>query len=177
MLTCCSRTVERALAFATIEACEMAACKWSPNDAVARDIESAGREALNRGFRIFPRQFVDFSERGLGRIRPWVDSDNPTWKTEDRSPNGTIRPIDSHAIERTGAAFILHWIDGLIGLDVRVALAVAVRIEDERRPTLRFLFVAGLIEHLHVQPTNDITTAAAGRPERVIRILCELQVV
>src|SRR5262245_19590194 len=99
MLTCCSRAVERSLAFATIEACKMTACKWCPNDSVARDIESARREALNRCFRIVPRQFVDFSERRLGRIRPWDDSDNSPWKTEDTSPNGTIRRIDSHSIK------------------------------------------------------------------------------
>src|SRR5262249_26971847 len=99
MLTCRRRAGQRALSFTTIEACEMAACKWGPKHALARDVEASGREALTRLFRIVPRQFVDFSERGLGRIRPWGDSDNLTWKTEDRSPNGTIRRIDSHSVE------------------------------------------------------------------------------
>ena len=56
----------------------------------------------------------------------------------------------------------------------RVALAVAVGVEDERRPPLRFHLVAGLIEHLRVQPADD--RSAPARPQRVIRILRKHQV-
>src|SRR5438552_280459 len=64
MLAGCCRAIERPFALATIEACEMTAGKRRPHHAIARDIESARREALYRCFRIPPGQFVDFRECG-----------------------------------------------------------------------------------------------------------------
>src|SRR5215470_3316846 len=177
MLACCVWTIERSLALAAIETREVAAGERRPNDTIARDIQSAWRESLNRRFRIVPRQLVHFSERGLGGIRSGSDSDDRTGETEDRSPNGAIGRTHSHAIERTRDPLVLRRIDRLIRLDVCVAFTVAVGIQNESRPSLRLLFIAGFIEHLHVQPTDDVTATAARRPERVVRVLCELQVV
>src|SRR5262245_21770829 len=78
------------------------------------------------------------------------------------------------SVTRRGLAVVLHtqptilgWISRLIWLRVRVALAVAVVVEDERAPTLRLLLVVGLI------PTPDVEPAfharrAGRRPQHVV---------
>ena len=45
------------------------------------------------------------------------------------------------------------------------------------RPALRLLLVVRLVEHLRVEPADDIAAAAAAGPQRVVRVLGELQVV
>src|SRR5689334_25406702 len=70
---------------------------------------------------------------------------------------------------------VFRRIDRLIGLRVLTALAIAVGVENERRPALGLLFVAGLVEQLCVQPPDD--WPAATRPQGAIRILGEHQVV
>ena len=56
-------------------------------------------------------------------------------------------------------------IDRLVRLDIAlVALAVAVGVEDDRRPALRRRLVAGLVEHLGVEPA-DIAGARRRRRE------------
>ena len=63
----------------------------------------------------------------------------------------------------------------LAGLGVLVALAVAVGVEHQRGPALRLLDVAGLVEHLGVDPA-DIAAAAAGpHPQRLVGVVAELQ--
>ena len=54
-------------------------------------------------------------------------------------------------------------------------LAVAVGVEDQRRPALRRHLVAGLVEHLRVEPADDL--AAAARPQRAVRVFGEHQMV
>jgi hypothetical protein len=61
------------------------------------------------------------------------------------------------------------------GLDIIVALAVAVDVEHERRPTLRLRRIAGLVEHLGVDPAGN--WAGAAEPQRVIGVVAELKVV
>src|SRR5690242_12994939 len=68
---------------------------------------------------------------------------------------------------------VLRRIDGLIRLRVVAAFAVAIRVEDERRPSLRLLFVTRLVEALRVEPADH--WSAAARPQRSIRILGEHQ--
>ena len=58
---------------------------------------------------------------------------------------------------------------------VLVAPAVAVRVEDERRPALRPRRVAGIVEDPGVDPPRD--RAGAAEPERVVGIVAELQMV
>ena len=65
-------------------------------------------------------------------------------------------------------------IERLVGLDVVVALAVAVGVEDKRRPPLRLHRIAGLVEHLGVEPADH--RAAAAGPQRVVGVVAELQV-
>jgi hypothetical protein len=61
---------------------------------------------------------------------------------------------------------------------ILVTLAVAIGIENERRPALRFLLVAGLLEHLSIEPADHSRAyhSSAG-PQSVVRILGEDQVV
>ena len=65
-------------------------------------------------------------------------------------------------------------IDRLVGLDVFVALAVAVGVEHERRPALRLRRVASLVEHSRVHPSGHGPRAA--QPERVVGVVAELRV-
>ena len=67
-----------------------------------------------------------------------------------------------HRIKAGDDALVLARVDRLVGLDIVVALAVAVGVDDERRPALRFLLVPGFLEHLAVQPTEYRSLRAAG---------------
>ncbi len=64
----------------------------------------------------------------------------------------------------------------LAGLGVLVALAVAVGVDNQRGPPLRLLDVAGLVEHLGVDPADIAAAAAGARPDRFILVVAELEV-
>jgi hypothetical protein len=59
-----------------------------------------------------------------------------------------------------------------VGLDGGVPLAVAVGVEDQRGPALPSSRHPRLVEHLGVEPP---TTAAAARPQFVVLVETELQ--
>ena len=61
--------------------------------------------------------------------------------------------------------------------DIRVALAVAVGIQNQRGPALRFLLVVRLVPHLGVEPAHHAAAAAAAGPQRIVGVLGEQQVV
>ena len=97
-------------------------------------------------------------------------------KHADRVPN---RAVARMRHDRVGAGarhdtLVLARIDCLVRLDVLVALAVAIGVEDERRPALRLRSIAGRIEHLGVEPSRDRPRAA--EPQRVVGVIAELQV-
>ena len=98
----------------------------------------------------------------------------PPGIAERRTPDRAVGRR-RYGVEPGVDAMILRRIDRLVRLRVFVALAVAVRVEDERRPALRLLFVARLVEHLRVEPADDLS--AAARPQRAIRVLGEHQMV
>ena len=77
------------------------------------------------------------------------------------SPRWSRPPDSADAVIARHDPLVFRRIDGLIRLDIVVTFAVAVGIEDERRPTLRLLFVAGFVEHLRVEPAEG---AAGGPP-------------
>ena len=58
-----------------------------------------------------------------------------------------------------------------------VALAVAIGVQDQRRPALRFLLVMSLVPNLGVQPAHHAAAPAAAGPQRVIGVVGEQQVV
>src|SRR5207253_3975197 len=74
--------------------------------------------------------------------------------------------------------FVLRRVDRLVRLDICVAFAVAVGVENERRPALRSHLVAGLLEHLAIEPA-EYTRAGdpAAGPQRVVSVLGEDQMV
>ncbi len=77
-----------------------------------------------------------------------------------------------HAVKRRVDALVLARIDRLIGLDVRITFAVAVRVQHEHGPALRHLLVLRLEVDPRVEPAFH--RAAAGEPEHVLVV--EVQV-
>src|SRR5258708_3321964 len=106
-------------------------------------------------------------------MRPRIKPDDRSRIAEHGSPDGPVRRW-SDGVKGGIDPLVLRGIDRVVRLDVRVALAVAIGIENERRPTLRRYFVAGLQIFFRVQPADDGTTAA--RPKRIVRVLGEHQV-
>src|SRR5262249_17417895 len=140
------RAIERPLALAPVEAGEMSACQWHPDNAVAIDVHTARPVAIHGSFGLVPRHLVDFRQSGCRRVVAGIHPDHRSGKSQDRSPDGTVHRVHTDAVVARYDPFVFCWVNGLVGLYVFVALAVAVGIEDERRPTLRLLLVAGLVE-------------------------------
>src|SRR5438094_686316 len=90
------------------------------------------------------------------------------------APDRAVDRVDRDRIEAGHDALVLCRIDRLVRLDIIVALAVAVGVEDQRRPALRLLLVAGLLEDFAVEPADDrgLRTAGTG-PQRVVGVLGE----
>ena len=120
------------------------------------------------------RQLVDFRQRGLRRIRTGHEPHDRARESERRSPDRSVGRR-RRRVERRVDALVLRRIHRLIRLDVGVAPAVAVGVDDQRRPSLRRHFVAGLVELLRVQPSDHL--AAAARPQRPVRVFGEHQMV
>ena len=158
------RSVERTFALSPVEAGEVAARKRCPHDSLLVDVGAADAEA---------RQWdvVDFGERRLRGIRSRDDANDCPRKLAVGAPDRAVGRARHHGVETGHDPLVLGRIHGLVRLDVSVALAIAVGVEDHRRPALRFRRVAGLVEYLHVEPADDLP-AAAG-PQSVVGI--ELQ--
>ena len=97
------------------------------------------------------------------RIVARSDAHDAAGIAQHGAPDRAVRRADGDAVEVHRDPLVLGRIDRLVGLDIGVALAVAVGVEDERRPALRLLLVAGLLEHLAVQPADH---AGADRRRR-----------
>ena len=164
----CLWSVQRTLALAAVEAAQMAARERHPHDALRVDVAAADAEAGRR-------DVIDLGERGLRRILSQDDANDRAGVAAVRTPDRSVHRARHDRVEAGLDALVLRRIDGLIGLDVRVALAVAVRVEDERRPSLRLHDVAGRVVHLRVDPAEDI--AAAAEPDGVVRIEPEFRMV
>src|SRR5262249_36545142 len=131
--------VERTLAFAAIEARHVAARQRHPDYASAVDVHAAGAVA-GRG------NVVDFRKRGGWRVGAGAHADDRAREGEQRAPDRAVRGIDADAVERSDDALVLRRIDRLVRLDIAfVALAVAVGVEDERRPSLPRPLVAAFV--------------------------------
>ena len=150
------RSVERPLALAPVEAADVAACERHPHHALAVDIAAARAEAGHR-------YVVDFRERGLGRVGAGREPYDRAGAGAQRPPDRAVGRARHDSVEHLGDALVLGRIQRLVGLDIFVALAVAVGVEDERRPALRLRRVAGFVEHLGVDPADHAAAAAAGR--------------
>src|SRR5215813_9224725 len=165
---CSSRAIEH-LAFAPVEGTHVAAGERHPDDAVAIDVHAARRVARHR-------RLVDFGQRRSRRVITEVDARNRSRKAEHRSPDRAVDRAYGDAVDAHRHALILRWIDRLLGIDIVVALAVAVRVEHERRQSLRLLLVAGLVEHRGVEPAEHLVAGSAGAQiERVAGVLAEVE--
>ena len=150
------RAVERGLALAAVEAADVAARERHPHDALAVDVAAARAEARHR----------DVEHLGQLRVGIVTHHAAASRKHPDGIPDRAIGRIrhDRVGAGAAGDAHILGGIYRLIGLGVLVSLAVAVDVEDERRPALRLGGVAGLVEDLHVDPPGDPTGTAGPGP-------------
>src|SRR5207302_7091536 len=150
------------LAFPPVKATKMPARKRYPEHAVVIDVSAARSEARRW-------HFVDFTKRGLRGIRSRLNPNDLTGISHHGSPHRTVGGTDADGVYVYQNPFVLCGIDRLIGLYVCVTLAVAVRVEDEWRPALRFHFIACLLKHFPIEPT-DLTGAgqSAANPERLI---------
>src|SRR5262249_22771765 len=83
------------------------------------------------------------------------------------------------AVESEADALVLPRLFRLIGLDPCIALAIAVGVDDQRRPALRLARVARLPEQFRVDPADEgeLVLQIVAEPQRVVRILPEVQVV
>ena len=155
----------------------MTAREHGPHHAVGRKIDAARAVAL------IGRQ-VDFCERGLRRVRARHQTDDVARLVHPRetdvhrlAPDRIVDRARLDAIERRHHPLVLGGVERLVGLDVLVAFAVAVGVEDDWGPTLRLHLVAGLFIHFGVEPADH---AALGRPgagpQRVVGVLAEIEV-
>ena len=162
------RSVERRLALAAIEAADVAAAERHPHHALPVDVGAARAEAGHR-------HVVDLGQRRRRRVGARRQAHDRAGHAQRRAPDRAVDRARHHRVERRVDARVLGRDRRLIRLDVGVALAVAVGVEHQRRPALRLRGVAGLVEHLRVQPADDRT--AAARPQRVVGVVAELQMV
>src|SRR5262249_30449499 len=149
-------SVERAFALAPVKAAHVAARKRDPHHALAVDIAAARTETGQR-------HIVDFRERGLRRIGAGIKPHDRA-RARSRAQRAPDRAVDRarhHRVEHLADALVLSGIDRVVGPHILVALAVAVGVEDERGPSLRFRGVPGLIEQLGVEPPYYPAPAAA----------------
>ena len=159
------------LAFAPVEARQMAARQRRPEHALAVDVAAARPIAGHW-------RLVDLGERRVGRIGSRVHANHITGISQRSAPDRAVDRVHRDRVEADDDALVLGRVDRLVGLDIIGALAVAVGVDDERRPPLRFLLVAGFLEHFCVEPADDrrLRTAGAG-PQRIIGIVGEVQMV
>src|SRR6185437_5537 len=153
MLSGGGRAVED-LAFAPVEAGKMTAGERDPVDTVGIDV-AAARPIAGR------RRFVDFRKRGVGRVIAQYRANNGTGNAEHTAPDRTIDRAHGHSVLVDGNSLVLGWIERLVWLYIGAALAVADRIDDERRPALGLHLVPGRLVFFQVQPAEH---AGAAHP-------------
>ena len=146
MLACrCGRAVERSLAFAPIEAREVAARERRPHNTIQIEIDAARAVSLIG-------RYVHFGQSRLRRVWTRHEAQDIARLVHAReadihrlAPDRIVNRTRLNTVKSGHHAFILRRIERLICFDVGIAFAVAVRINNERRPTLRLHFVAGLL--------------------------------
>ena len=143
------------LAFAAVEAAEVAARERDPEDAVGVDVAAARAVARER-------DFVVFGERGEGRVRAGRDADDAARIAHHRAPYRAVERADRDREHVDRDALVLLRLCRLVGLHIGAALAVAARIEHERGPALRLRLVAGTLIDLTVHPAEHAGAAGAG---------------
>src|SRR5262249_6983241 len=159
------RTVERPFAEAAVETGKMSARFRAPGNAIRVDVTAADADSrLRHGEELRQlRLGIETQEAGL------------TAEHADRVPDRAIYRIRHDRVRPRAAcnARVLSSIGRLARVGVLIALAVAVSVEDERRPAGRLLRVVRFIPHFRVDPAGDRT--GAGQPQRVVGVVTELR--
>src|SRR2546427_742768 len=164
-----ARAVERSLTLAPVETREMSARERRPDDALAIDVHAARRIAGER-------RLEHFGERGLRRIRSRIQADDVARVSQYRAPDRTVDRARGEPVETGHDALVLLRVDRIVRPDVIVTLAVAVGVQNERSPALCLLLIAGFLEHLSIEPPEDLVRRTARtRPQRVVGILGKVQ--
>jgi hypothetical protein len=118
--------------------------------------------------------WIDLRKGCLRRVRAGRHSDDGAWITKLRAPDAAVRR-GRDGVQGAIDSLVLARVERLIGFDIRVALAIPVGVPDERGPALRLHLILRFVEHLRVQPSDHLSTAAG--PQRVVRVLGEHEVV
>ena len=160
------------LALAAVEARHVAARQRHPHHVVGVDVHAA--RAVSRR-----REFVDFRKRRRGRLALGrIEPHDVAGEAERGAPHRAVDRARRHPVERDVDPAVLVGIERLVRLGPLVTLAVGVGVEDEGSPALRLHFVAGLFQHLHIDPAGHAACGAARtRPCGIIRVKAELHVV
>ncbi len=93
------RPIQRAFAFAPVEAGQMPASQRHPRDVVAVDIHAARRKSRHRRLRIVPRHFIIFGQRRFRRIRSGIQPHDAAGKAQHAAPDHSVRS-HGNAVER-----------------------------------------------------------------------------
>src|SRR5262249_7337342 len=167
-----ARAIERALALLAIEARDVAARERHPCHALSVNVEAAHAEAGRR-------TPVHFSQRRLARVRAELDADDPARMADVRSPDRAVGRTRRDSVEAEAEPLVLGRVLRLTRLDPGVALAVAVGIDDQGRPSLGLPRVARLPEHLRVHPAEQgqLVLKVVAEPQGVVGVLAEVEVV
>src|SRR5262249_49735751 len=115
--------------------------------------------------------FVIFAELRFGIV-----ADDAAREAGYRAPDRAVGRVGADAIHAGADPHVLLRVHRSFWFyPTLVALAIAVDVEDERRPSLARLLVMGRIPLPPIKPADDIAGAATrAEPERVV--LIELQV-
>src|SRR5688572_21909077 len=159
------RSLQRALALAAIEACEVpAARKRSPNHAIRIDVDAPRRIADDTGRRI-ERRFVALADACLR-----IDADDlPGHGSRHGAPDTAIGWMRNDAV---------NYPDGDLPIDGRIHLSVLIQVVPRPAPALRLRFVAGLVENPGIDPADGAAEHAVavkglvlvGRELHVVRV-------
>src|SRR6516162_9471016 len=141
------------------------------------DIHTAWRISVNWCVWTIERWLIDLSQCCRGRIRPGIHPHDRSRKSQHRSPYRAIDRARSDAVQAGHDPLVLVWIYWFIGFDIIPALSIAYRVQNKRRPALRFLDITGRVEHLGVEPAEDIAASPATEPQRVVGVASELKMV
>ena len=172
------RPVQRALAEPAVETGQLPARQRGPDHAVHVDIDAARAEAACG-------RLVDFSQRGIGRVRTGIEPDDVARLVDAReaavhrlAPDHIVDRTRHDPVERRHDALVLGRIERLTGFDIGIAPAIAVGVDNQRRPSLGLLFIACLQVHLRIEPAHHAGhRRAAASPQRVVLVVAEVKVV
>src|SRR5262245_31137829 len=139
------RSVERPFAFAPVKACKMAARQRRPDYTVSINVHAA--DAVRAGIK---RHLVNFGEGSLRRVGSRIKPHDRAGKSLGRSPDRTVHRTNGDTVIGGYDPLVFRRIHGLIRLHPLITFAIAVGVQDEWRPTLRFLFVTGFFKHLPI---------------------------